>query len=543
MKISLNNFGGVAPRIPPRYLQESQAQIARNCDLRNLSLKPLAGLGATGFTLTKSGTPKTIYRFGQDEPATTRATQYWFSWSTDVDVVRSQIAGDVSEWTFFTGDGVPKATYNSIAIGSSTNYPDISYGLGIDPPVGALTPTVSSETPPVDDIPTTRVYTYTWVGTVGGRTMESAPQSTGTTAVDVYSSQTVTLTNFDTIPSASPWLTHRRIYRSIDGGYFYVGEITVAATSFEDTTAADAVGEPLPSLDWNPPPDDMAGLVNLPNGPVAGFSGRDIFLSEPYIPHAFPDAYQQSVDYPVVGFGVIDTTLCVLTKGTPYFLQGSHPDSMVLVKSDFRQACVSKRSIVSMDGAVIYASPDGLVLMTPSGSKLLSQDIMSRDQWQALKPETIHAYGHDQKYIAFYDDGTTQASFIYDFTTGQLTTSTDYATAGFTDLVDDVLYLAKSNKTMHTFGSGATGTYLWRSKIFTMPHHTSFSCAEVDAEAYPVTARYYADGALLHTQVVTSRLPFRLPAKPALDWEIELEGSVEVFATAIAQSMEELSSV
>ena len=91
--------------------------------------------------------------------------------------------------------------------------------------------------------------------------------------------------------------------------------------------------------------------------------------------------------------------------------------------------------------------------------------------------------------------------------------------------------------------AGSNLTYTWRSKIFPMAKPLSMACAQVEAEAYPVTAKIYADGTLLHTQTVDSRNPFRLPAKVARDWEVELSSTNEVFSFAMAQSMEELMSV
>ncbi len=116
----------------------------------------------------------------------------------------------------------------------------------------------------------------------------------------------------------------------------------------------------------------MKGLINLPNGIMAGFEGRDVYFCEPYRPYAWPAAYQQTVDYPVVGLGRLDTSLVVLTKGAPYLISGSAPGYMTVVKADLEQACVSKRSIVSMGSAVFYASPDGLVALAASGSRVLT---------------------------------------------------------------------------------------------------------------------------------------------------------------------------
>ena len=71
----------------------------------------------------------------------------------------------------------------------------------------------------------------------------------------------------------------------------------------------------------------------------------------------------------------------------------------------------------------------------------------------------------------------------------------------------------------------------------------NFSCAEVTADAFPVTFRLYADGALKHTQSVSSSDPFRLPAGfMASTWQMEIEGATPVQGAALGTSMLELSS-
>jgi hypothetical protein len=845
--LQIKSFGGITPKVSPRYLPDSGAQVALNSVVFNGSLQPLTTVGAAVATLTKVGTPLTIYRFGQDSVSD---SNYWFHWTSDVDVCRSQVSGDTSEWTFYTGDGSPKATYAQIAL-SGSNYPAVSRLLGIAAPTQALTVSPSTFTPTtrpaevyltatmilqltttyglqvsvtgtadsdyisvalsgtisassvatavnakagvaavvdgqevkitsdatgedarlyvrfrtgsivntsgtftysgldlldlqgtgtadtypllviedseigsisagdlirvigdgselteglttttltaatlatfinsraggrfvataygscvvlspgtsgtgsieyirissdsvvfsaqefgsessapakvivtqanidsvegrylsvlinttenfvsipstytvanltaiegyggsvkvyglVDpiaivsttatgssasislrggnypsvaqyssinasgvtdnpEVPETRVYTWTWVNKEAGFEFESAP-APASTSVDVRTGQTVAVSGRAVIPTGY-LVTHWRLYRAVAGIYLFVGELPASQITFTDDVLAEELGEELPSLTWLTPPDTLRGLTNLPNGIMAGFTGRDIYFCDPYHPHAWPVEYNQTVDYPVVGLGRMDTTLAVLTTGTPYFIQGSHPDSMVVVKSDLEQACASKRSIVSVGGAVIYASPDGLVMLSSGGSKVITDQFFTRAQWQsAFRPSSIHAYHHDMKYVAFYDNGTTTGGFIFDLTSGQLILHTIYATAGFNDLRADKLYTTFSDRSVKIWLDGAAMGYTWRSKKFTMPQIMGFSCAQVEAEAYPVTAKVYSDGTLVHTQTVTSRTPFRLPAKPGRDWEFQIEGNTEVFAVAVAQSMEELTN-
>jgi hypothetical protein len=326
--------------------------------------------------------------------------------------------------------------------------------------------------------------------------------------------------------------------------YLFVAEIPSAQTSYIDEISSDDLSEEMIVTGWSEPPATLTGLINLPNGIMAGFTGRDIYFCDPYHPHAWPQSYVQTVDYPVVGLGRMDTTLVVLTKGVPYFIQGSHPDSMVVVKSDLQQACASKRSIVSVNGSVIYASPDGLIMLASGGSRIITDGMFTRAQWQSLVPESIHAYTHDNKYVAFYDTGDVQGGFVYDLISGQFIFHNLYATAGFNDLLRDQLFLAFANNTIKKWFDGTNLSYTWRSKIFTMPRVLSLGCAKVEAESYPVTARFYCDNSTtpFHTQTVTSRTMFKLPPTSGRDWEVQLEGTAQVFSVVVAQSAEEIAN-
>lgn len=527
--ISIRSFGGLSPRQSPRYLQDSQSQVAENCMVFTGPLAPLTTYGSDIGADPLGNTHTTIYKWGQDSEDDTFG---WLSWEGDVDVCRSQIAGDTEEWTFYTGDGAPRA----IRLGAL--YTPLKLGQG-----APTTPaTITLGTPPEDVeglTQETRVYTYTFVNKVGGREIESAP-APASISLDVYPDQTVSVTDFDTVPSGHA-ATHIRIYRATAGVFLFTQEITLATTTYVDAVDPEDLLEPIPSLTWLEPSDDLKGLINLPNGIMAGFVGRDVYFCEPYVPHAWPAEYSQTMDYPIVGFGAIDTTLVVLTKGTPYIIQGSDPASMVVVRSDLEQACVSKRSIVSFGGAVFYASPDGLVAVSPGGSTVLTEQLFDKEQWQAyFSPESIHAYQYETMYIGFYENSNGPGSFIYDTKSKQFALTDLTVDAGYLDLRQDKLFV-KVGTSIRSWTEGAPLTYHWRSKKFSLPQVTGMSCSQVEAESYPVTAKYYVEGSLVHTQTVTSREPFRLPAVKGRDWEVELSGSAEVFSAIIAQGMEEIA--
>ena len=178
-----------------------------------------------------------------------------------------------------------------------------------------------------------------------------------------------------------------------------------------------------------------------------------------------------------------------------------------------------------------------MVAVGGGSAQLLTKAIISKDQWQALQPETIHAYGHDDRYLAFYQGG------CFAFTPGEGFEFFDiHAESGWYDLEKDRLCLIQGN-TISAWGDGDVMTLLWRSKIHEVPPGgAGFSCAKVIARQYPVTLRLIADGATMLELDVASRDMFRLPAGYALcrDWEIEIEASNEVQSIQVASSPSEI---
>ena len=534
--ITVNKFSGVSPMTPSRYLGTNAAQTALNCPVWLGSLQPIRGISAiTPDPLTRTGALTSIYRFGQNE---TDEKKYWFHWTADVDVVQGFIAGDTTERTYYTGDGVPKVTDSALALaGAGTNYPETSYTLGVPKPTPTTAPSLAKTgTPDPNTTTETRVYTFTYVNSWDE---ESAPYTATSLSVDVYPGEAVSITGLPTAPTGSYNVTKKRIYRSATGSanssFFFVAEIAIATTTYSDSIAGDSLNEELPSLTWLQPVSDMEGLVGLPNGIMAGFKGNDIYFSEPYRPFAWPVQYMQTAGYPIVGLGVIDTTVVVLTKGRPYFIQGSHPEAMTMVEADVNQACVSKKSIVSMNNYVFYASPDGLVGLSPGGSNVVTQSMFDKYSWQNMNPANLVGTRYENKYVGFLNTTSGDGGFIYDMNAKTWNFHNIYATGGFNDLKNDALYVIKSNE-LWKWDTGTALSYVWKSKKFTFPEPKGFTCYRVQAESYPVTIKIYRDGVSIVSTAVSDSGVKRLPSGIGTDWEFQLEGNTEVYNVQIAQS-------
>ena len=565
--IRASSFGGIRPKLNARYLGEDGAQIANNVDTtRQGALTPLYGLGGN---ILGAGTfpfaPKTLFRYGIDYLV--ENNKKWVACKNDASFARGQITGDDYEVLYFTDNSeTPKfapmftdknqvGTFTQTA--SRTN--NTVCGIKDSFPLGVLAPDIAPKVSSVNNTPDEdtidgltieyRTYVHTNVYKRSGREMESAP-SPASIVVKHYleSNQVDTVTLLSTGPESHMQTSEyeTRVYRAVAGTFLFAGIAT--GSTFEDTTAAENLGEPLPSLTWSPPDPKMKGLVNMANGIMAGFNGRDVFFCEPYIPHAWPINYTVTVDSPIVAIVSLDTTLVVLTNERPYFVQGSDPSYMTVVEADIAQACIAPRSATKLGGECYFSSPDGLVTVSPRGSKIITENIFSYRQWnEYFETDSIDGYVHDLKYYGFFRSKDTNIRphgvFIYDIPTRQFTMSTITATAGFADLRFDKLYLIANDKKVRAWGTGDIKEYTWRSKIFGMPSEVSFSCMQIEAEAYEnLTYKLYADGLLLQEGTVLNRNMIRIKSVLARDWEVQLQGKNEVFNIALAQAGQELAS-
>ena len=254
-----------------------------------------------------------------------------------------------------------------------------------------------------------------------------------------------------------------------------------------------------------------------------------------------------AVSWPIVGIGAYGSFVVITTTGLPYVVSVIDPAFVIPEKIEIEQSCVSKRGIVDMGYAVAYPTPDGLALIGMGApNDVVTRKLLRKEDWEKYNPPSIHAYFFDGRYIAFYDAtaiGGQQGGFILDPLNPDIgLVETDlYATAGFTNRLDDSLYLVIGGNIVKWEGAATKRTNLWKSGITRLPRPVNMSSAQVIAETYPVTYRLYADGALKHTEVVADSSPFRLPSGYLAD-EYERELSGEVSRCLTATSMDELRS-
>lgn len=526
MNISLGPFFGLMPKADPKLLAPQYAQVASDCDLSTGALAPARAPESAPQALL-SGTKK-LYWFNR---AANGGAGYWLQFSSDVDVVRGPVADDPYLRTYFTGDGVPKYTTVTLAQQGEGPYPGASRNLGLPAP-SAPVATGPSGAPPPGGQKISTAYVMTYVSDIG----EEGPPSEPSNIVDRWDSGTVNLASLS-IATGSFVIAAKRIYRiELNDVYQYVGEVAAATTTFVDNFDTEFLGEPVPSTEWVAPNPNMRGLVALPNGIMAGFWGNTVAFSEPNQPHAWPIRYRVPLDFDVVAMAVTAYGLVVATTGTPYLISGSSPDAMGQTKMELAAACASKRSMVDMGEFAVYATADGLIGAGGTDARLITAEHITPEQWRAkYNPALIHGVRWGERYLGFYPGG----AFTFSPTEG-FKDFTQTADCTFLDEATGDIYF-KTGVRLRKWAAGAAVPYTYRTKIFSIPAGRPLMAAKVDAAAYPLTLKFYADGVLKKTKTVTSKAAFRLPAMERYtSFEVELSGTQSISGVQLASSMSEV---
>lgn len=497
-------------RLPPGIGVSAQNMRIGFADLR--------GWGSNDVVVTTGGATPLIsaYRMGR---TTISDTASWIQWTTDVDVARSLIPTDTTEEIYFTGAGAPQLTDNVIGLPAAPG-PASTRTLGIPAPASAMaTPTVAVAGAATNE---TRVYVDTFVNDKG---RESAP-GIGVTVV-VAGGSTMDITGLAAVPSGNHGINLRRIYCSTDGGdYLQIVEQLATLTTSSDTLARGNVlqsGGDTSKPAWLVPPSTMIGIISLWNGMLGGFSGKSYMVCEPGKPWAWPVEYQDALPDDIVGTGKWSQNWVALTTACPYILNGAGPLNIGYTPVAFQEACVSKRSVVSMPGGVAWASQHGLCFIGDSGPVLVTDGIISTEQWEAMVPSTIVGSHYHRYYVGFYNDGTSKGFLIDPLNPqGGIIFLSQGAQGVFFDTLSGRLYIQDTGNVIRRWNKGATQqavtfkTGVKRTPYLTNPGYGLLVANEPVSVALTLWANVLQpNGTFVWTSVftktVTSGQPFTLP--------------------------------
>lgn len=529
-------------------------------------------------------TPMRAYRFPAVDSGDPDA---WLPLHTALaNVARSPLANDSLHrlyWTESDGSGAFWSTYDDIIAGNPP------YTLGFIAPDAGYEPgvTATGGTDPTVVPYVARSYIVTFIDSFGSESSPSLPSDVVSGASD--GDWTIDLRQFLPGQPAGknyPLPVKMRLYRTVTaqttGAAFYqVAEWVMASspppitgyidTSLDTTIVNNVI---LETASWVSPPEDLDGLIGFPGGMLIGFTGNTLHFCEPDRPHAWPAGYDQSVQYKIVGLGVWQQSVMIMTEGPPSQATGSAPANFTTTQLRVPEPCISRGSILTDMNGVYYASQNGIISLNYYGMKNNTAGLVVKNDWlNEFHADALIACRHREQFLAINDTGV---GFIVDYSemksgVESLNTFNNAVCVWNDESTGDTFIMA--DKIVYRWDDKDSDqiTYRWRSKLFYLPEPENIGACQIHADASILTTttpddpppldnadatldlpddvncvfRFYADGVLrLERNILTPTDIFRLPSGfLAFEFQFEIVSRVPVFSIQLASTMKDLRKI
>lgn len=514
MKLTFQQFSGIAPRIAPRLLPATLAQEALDVKLWSGELRPHYADEILQYIPSNI---QSIYRYKW------KNKKYnWLMWPYETRVAKGPVYDDENNRIYFMNQGGFFVTDSSLLEDRDyTNGLDESgtpyYTAGI-PRAGYNIMSVSgSGSGDIEARSYIVCYVRQWPdGTIDvGKSSEPYATSWDAAArrtIDVRPGQTVKIavSNISDTDIAKTGVNKVYIYRSevTSSGqalYSYVDQFDINPShvtnnpnatwntggwyEYLDKKANTQLGEACPSIYWDPPVDGLKGLVSLQNGLFAAYKDSTVYVSDWNAPHAWPYEHTVTIDYPIVGLGSFGNTIVVCTEAAPVLIVVQDPTNPTTKAIQENCPCVSADSIVNTRNGVIFASQNGLVLINSTSPTFITEKLLTQDEWLPLHPESLKGAFLNNTYYGFFTNPTdTAAGFIFDLDSYTYSTvynsivssgmvyTTQHAKVVYNDIEQSQLYVCYplENGTQYSLCSFASDSrinksFRWRSKVNVSP--------------------------------------------------------------------------
>lgn len=515
MKLTFQQFSGIAPRIAPRLLPATLAQEALDVKLWSGELRPHYADEILQYIPSNI---QSIYRYKWKNQ-----NYHWLMWNRDTKVAKGPVYDDENNRIYFMNAGGFFVTDSSLLKNqdyATGTLPAGSWYHTAIPEPGQSDIWISGGTGSGDIESRSYVYCYVrqWsdgtidVGKSSGPLKNSSDRSRYT--VDVRPGQVVDMSIVDPIAHANgigTGINKIYIYRSevTSAGqalYSYVDQFDVnlervtnnpAAVwvsngsyyKYSDSKPNTSLGEACPSIYWDAPVTGLKGLVSLQNGLFAAYKDSTIYVSDWNAPHAWPYEHKVTIDYPIVGLGSFGNTIVVCTEAAPVLIVVQDPTNPTVKAVQENCPCVSADSIVDTRNGVIFASQNGLVLINSTSPTCITEKLITQDEWLPLHPESLKGAFLNNTYYGFFTNPSDKAAgFIFDLDSYTYSTvynsiissglvfTTQPVKVVYNDIEQTQLYVCYplENGTQYSLCSFASDSrinksFRWRSKVNVSP--------------------------------------------------------------------------
>ena len=379
----INSFYGVSPRTPEARLKPGFATQALDVNLAHGTLKPWREL-----KLLYDAPPNTlrIHSFGCCV----------YNWSRCVSVAewlpncpRLYITGRASYPEVAFPQDNCRLTYQRVGVCIPNNAPSLSY-------TPDTSPTVNTDE---------RAYCYTFKNNLG----EEGGPSYASTGAMLRDGASVDVYGFET-PSLEYNVTTICLYRRVTGfrtglekeqevvtEWLLVGEFPVDTQTITDNILLKNLGRILATKEVREPPADLKNITAVADSTLlAGNVSNRLYFTTHHQPWNWPVENEITLDDNVVAMASVGGDLFVATDGYPYVIAGDPGPERAAARSVHKFpyplpmiACASGRGAIATPMGMLYVGQDGLVLLTKSGAKVITDALFAFDDWRKLRPETM----------------------------------------------------------------------------------------------------------------------------------------------------------
>jgi hypothetical protein len=405
------DFKGIAPKVYPHHLEGSHAEVANNVRLYGRSIQPLESPVHVADLVDTCGNrfvgePKTIHRAGQ-------AWVGFSEWTTIVPDTQKRY-GETG-FLYASGGQLWRTSGERIICGLCPTPVGICGPMEAPAasPTGVMCalpnpdllcvpdqskPTAECETLPTwqDSIPpSARSYVVTFET---ADKQESAP-SPATDVLLVRTGEEVMVQFNGVIPlDAVNIKWYRARAGNKDGAVAYFHFATTPANTpvaMDDDCGLD--GHVLDTQGHLPPPNCIEGVAMMGNLVTLVWAGKDIWLSETNLPHAYKPVNRRTVLYDIVRVLSPTNTLegnthyvpVVLTRGLNYRIMGPTAQKAEVREMEAHHHVLSPWGACVAEGSVVYICEAGLAIISGDRFDLLIEEAVTRHEWLTFGPQDM----------------------------------------------------------------------------------------------------------------------------------------------------------
>ena len=528
--LRVDDFGGMAPAMNPRNLPPNGAVESINADVRRSALVPIQKGGSVNYVDLPELRPLALFDFPNA-------------------IGKLVLKYSAAKWMSEVSEGVYakwRITDNNVAYVTEGNNPQEVQTISPGVPDPAAAPNVTDSSP---NSPQDTAYVVTYVKRAHGIDFESAPSAPATTSQSTGASVTLAFaernrTDFDKF----------RVYRTSGGKFLFAAEKGKSET-FVDNVSADALGEEVPSADWEYFTTYL-WPVNTSFGSIAAIYhglGDTVAFTEIGIFHAWPRRYRLRLPDQIQALVDNGDSIAAFTNSNVYMLSGTGPDSVSAREvgrgETGRLVCLPAKC----SQGVAFWTTTGVFVLTRAGA------LHNLTQGRMLAPPQGSDNSLSSRRRIFELDGVIcVADPHYDGSLINMVRLRDGKMAKTEPLTmfpsesgDKAFFVDSEDQFTQMFSGSNRFTAKWKSKEFETPSRTGFSCAKVDVRPYTgsgtrtCTLQIWRDGSPVWSspRAIADSKPFRLPPGRGLVWQFEVVTNCEVTAVTLATSMKELSRV